>query len=497
MRSIHGLTRALVGVTLLSATAAAQGAPAATNAPPSSKAVVLKNKAPVSDKVLDVRLPKPKEGDLANGLHLMVLEDHRAPQVSFSLLIPGAGGFFDPPGSIGAAATTAAMMREGTEYRTTGQISEQLETMAAFLNVGTGMSSLDATVSGSALTEHFAKLLDLAADVTLHPSFPDDELAKYKQRTGAGLAQQRSFPGFLSQELFAKVMNGDHPSGRVSVTPAGLMQLNRAALAEFHRAHYVPDHAVIAIAGDISYEQARAMVEARLGGWGKAGQPMPMATQPPPTGAARVYLVDRPNSVQTSLVVGTQAIERTDPDYDVLQVMNTVVGGGPTGRLFMHLREEKGYTYGAYSGLSAGRFRGTWNAQTDVRSDVTEPALTDLMAELKEIRDVAVPAKELQDRKRSMVAGFALSLESPQQVLQYYVTRWIYHLPADYWDTYPKRLMAVTSAQVQAAAKKYLDPSRVQIVAVGDGKKVGEIMAKFGPLETYDTEGQKVLKTVP
>jgi predicted Zn-dependent peptidase len=201
--------------------------------------------------------------------------------------------------------------------------------------------------------------------------------------------------------------------------------------------------------------------------------------------------------VQTNFVVGTQGIDRANPDYDVLQLMNAVVGGGPTGRLFTHLREEKGYTYGAYSGLTAGRFKGTWNASTDVRSDVTEPALTDLMDELRQIRDVTVPVKELQDKKRSLVASFALSLESPQQVLNYYVTRWIYKLPADYWDKYPERVMNVTAAQVQAAAKKYLDPKNVQIIAVGDGKKVESILRKFGPLEVYDTEGQKVSRVVP
>ena len=163
----------------------------------------------------------------------------------------------------------------------------------------------------------------------------------------------------------------------------------------------------------------------------------------------------------------------------------------------MHLREEKGYTYGAYSGLSAGRYRGTWSAQTDVRSDVTEPALKDLLGELVAIRDTTVPAKELQDRKRSLVAGFALSLESPQQVLNYYVTSWIYKLPADYWDKYPQRVMGVTAAQVQAAARKYLDPARVQIIAVGDRKKVEEILRKFGTLEVYDTEGKKVIGVVP
>jgi zinc protease len=219
-----------------------------------------------------------------------------------------------------------------------------------------------------------------------------------------------------------------------------------------------------------------------------------VAHEPPPIGPAKVLLVDRPNSVQTNFIVGTQAIERTNPDYDVMQVMNQVVGGGPTGRLFVHLREEKGYTYGAYSGMTAGRYRGTWNASTDVRSEVTEPALRDLMGELVAIRDTVVPAQELKDRKRSIVASFALSLENPAQVLNYYVTRFIYKLPADYWDKYPQRVMAVTAPQVQAAARKYLDPKRMQIIAVGDGKKVEEALRKFGDVRVYDTEGKPVVK---
>jgi zinc protease len=470
---------------------------AAQQAPPKPQAVVMKGKAPVSNKILNVKLPRPQEGTLANGLHLIVLEDRRTPQVSFSMLIPGAGGYFDPAGSAGLASVTAAMMREGTPSRTTLQISEQLETMSASLNVSTGMSSIDATLSGSALTEHVERLFDIAADVLLNPSFPDEEFAKYRQRSLAQLQQQRSIPGFLAQELWSKIVNGDHPASRISMTPADLNKVTRDQIVAFYRAHYVPDHALIAFAGDISYSAARKLVDARFGSWKKAGIPAPKATDPPPAAPGRVYLVDRANSVQTNFVVGTQAIERTNPDYDVLQLMNAVVGGGPTGRLFTHLREEKGYTYGAYSGMSAGRFKGTWSASTDVRSDVTEPALTDLMDELRQIRDVTVPAKELQDKKRSLVASFALSLESPQQVLNYYVTRWIYKLPVDYWDKYPERVMNVTAAQVQAAAKKYLDPKNMQIIAVGDGKKVEGILRKFGPLEVYDTEGQKVSRVVP
>jgi zinc protease len=411
--------------------------------------------------------------------------------------VSGAGGYFDAPGSVGLASATATMMREGTATRTTTQISEQLETMAATVGVSATMTGLDANVTGSALTENLDKLFDLASDILLHPSYPDDELAKYKTRTKTSLNQNRSIPGFLGQELYNKVMYGDDPAGRLVMTPEQLDKVTRTAMVDFHKAKYVPDHSAIAFAGDITYARAKALVESKLGGWKKTGAAQLAAKDPPAIGPAKVFLVDRPNSVQTNFIVGTQAIERTNPDYDVLDVMNQVVGGGPTGRLFVHLREEKGYTYGAYSGLNAGRYRGTWSAQTDVRSDVTEPALRDLLAELIAIRDTTVPAKELQDRKRSLVASFALSLESPQQVLNYYIIRWIYKLPADYWDKYPQRVMAVSAAQVQSAAKQYLDPSRVQIIAVGDGKKVEEILRKFGKLEVYDTEGKRVMGVVP
>jgi predicted Zn-dependent peptidase len=353
------------------------------------------------------------------------------------------------------------------------------------------MSSPEATVSGSSLTEHFGQLLDITSDLLLNPSFPDEELGRYKQRTRAQLLRQRSSPNFLASEMFARVIYGAHPAGRVSPTPQALDAVMRAQLAEFHRARYVPDHAAFAIAGDISLSEARKLVESKFAAWKKAGGPTPAVADPPALGAPKVYLVARPNSVQTNFIVGTPAIDRMNPDYDVLQVLNQVVGGGPTGRLFIHLREDKGYTYGAYSGLSAGQYRGAWQAFTDVRTEVTEPALRDLIGEVARIRDEVVPAKEFRDAKRTMVAGFALSLESPQQVLNYYITRWRYRLPSDYWDRYPERIAAVTEAQVQAAAKKYLDASRLQIVAVGDAK-IADIHKTHGVVEVFDTEGKRI-----
>jgi zinc protease len=205
-----------------------------------------------------------------------------------------------------------------------------------------------------------------------------------------------------------------------------------------------------------------------------------------------VSFVGRPNSVQTNLMVGAPAISRTDPEYDVVQVMNKIIGGGPTGRLFMVLREEKGYTYGAYSNVSAPIWRGAWTASTQVRTEVTGDALRDLLAEVRSCARSTIADKEFADHKRALVGSFALSLESPQQMIGYYITSWRYGLPADYWDKYPDRIEAVTKAQVQAAARKYLDPARCTSSRSGDPKTGPEALKEFGTLEIYDTDGKRI-----
>lgn len=459
--------------------------------PSTAPGTVLKNRAPVSSEVIRVRLPRPQEADLPNGLHLMVLEDHRAPIVNFQLLIDGAGGYYDPADQTGLAAFTAALMREGTATKKSEEISRALDRLAASLNINAAISSPFATVLGSSLSDQVDTVLGMLADVLEHPSFPEEEVARFKTRTRAQLAAQRSQPGFLASERFNHIVFGNHPSSRISATPASLDAVTRDALVAFHGAHYVPDHAVMAIAGDITLAQARDKVQAALGGWKKSGaSPAPLQEPPPITGPSTT-LVARPNSVQTTLLVGTQSIDRKDADYVALTVANRILGG-PEARLFEHLREQKGYTYGAGSNFNAGRFRGSWNASTDVRTDVTEPALTDLLAEIKDMRDTPVTEKELANHKRAIVAGFARSLENPTSVLTYYIDRYIYGLPADYWDTYPDLVEKVTAADVQRVAQKYWAADRLQVVAVGDAAKVEPILAKLGAVKKFDTEGKEI-----
>ena len=487
------MRRSLTTTALVAAAAAMMSAQGGSQQEPTTKGMVLKGKAPISKEVLKVKLPRPQEADLPNGLHLMVLEDRRLPQINFQIIIPGAGGYYDPPNQVGLAQYTASMMREGTKTRTTLQISQDLETMAANMGVGAGLSSQPATVSGGSLTENFDKLFDIATDVVLNPTFPADEWAKAKTRAKSGLLQQRTSPGFLAQEHYSRIMYGNHPAGRVTVTAESLDAITPEAMAEFHRTHFVPDHALVAFAGDISLAEARKRVEEKLGGWKKAGTPKPAVSDPPAPPAPKVTLVGRPNSVQTLLMIGAPGMTRTDPDYDALTVANRVLGG-VMGRLFRHLREEKGYTYGISSGINAPKYRGDWTASTSVRTAVTADALRDLLAEIEEMRTTTVPAGELQDNKGALVAAFALSLENTASVLNYYVQSWTYGFPADHWDTYPARIAAVTQEQALAATKKYWDPSRLQIIAVGDAPQITEVLKKYGTVDLYDADG-KPMKT--
>lgn len=459
--------------------------------PPSTTQMVLKGKAPVSKEVLKVKMPRPSRATLANGLELMVLEDHRTPQVTFQLVIPGAGGYFDPANGLGTASFVAAIMREGTTTRSSAQISEALETMGASLNVGAGAASTAAQVSGSALTPSFPALFDLAADMLLHPAFPAAEVDRYRSRTKGSLIQVRANPDFLATERLDELVFGTHPASRLLASAASLDAATPQSLADFYKTHYVPDHAMIAFAGDITLAQARSMVESRLGAWPKANVPKPATQDPPPIPGAKIVLISRPNSVQTTMYIGTQALARTSTDYTSLLVANRVLGG-VMGRLFRHLREEKGYTYGIGSGFASAPYVSAWNASTSVRTDVTDPALHDLLAEIALMRDTPVPQQELEDSKRALVASFALSLESPQQMLSYYIDSWTYNLPATYWDDYPARISAVTAADAQAAARKYWDASRLQIVAVGDVAKVRPILEKIGPVAVYDADGKPI-----
>jgi len=484
-RSAVGFSFLAVGALLLWATAPLHGQ---DSAPPPSK-VERKNKAPVSGEILRVKLPKPIEAKLKNGLTVLILEDRRAPYVNLQLYIGGAGALFEPKEMAGLANATAAMLTEGTQSRSSVQIAEDIDRLGAALSAGSSFGSQDTVLSASGLSDNFDAWFGMFVEVLLNPSFPANELEKLKQRQRAQLREQRSSSGFLSSERFNRAVYGEHPAGQVSPTMESIASLNREALVEWHRQRYGPGGAILGIAGDVRAKEMIAKLEKRLAAWKNVEVKQTWPNNPAPATARRVLLVDRPNSVQTTLALGNIAIDRRNPDYEAMLVMNHVIGGGASSRLFLNLREEKGYTYGVYSDFSALRYPGPWRAGGSMRTEVTEGALTEFFYELRRIRDELVGAEELEASKRAIVASFALALEQPTRVLGFAIAAKQYGFAADYWDSYPARIMAVSAADVQRVARKYLNPEAMQVVAVGDASKIREPLEKYGAVQIFDSGG--------
>jgi zinc protease len=459
--------------------------------PRSSKGLVIKGKAPLAKEVLKVNLPRAYETKLSNGLQVIVLEQHKLPTFTMQMVIY-SGGLADPRDRHGVAQFTASLLREGTRTRTSKQIAEQVDSIGATLGANSSLSSLTTNVIASGLTDNFDAIMELFADVILNPSFPADELTKLKTRSLAQLRLQRSNPSFLANEMFSKVMYGSHPASRISLTSEEIGRLTPGALQEFHAAHYKPNNAIFAIAGDVKPAEIAAKLEKTFGAWQRGDVPPPSIPNAGEAGMAKIYVINRVPSVQTNLVLGNLSIERTDPNYYALDVMNQVVGGGASARLFLNLREDKGYTYGAYSSLSAFKYRGVFRASTEVRTEVTKASMDELMYELNRIRDEKVPPEEFDRAKRTIIGGFALQLESPQALLNNIITQKLYGLPADYWDNYTLKIAAVAQDDVQRVARKYLDLAHLQIVAVGDASKIADLLKQYGTVEIYDTEGKPV-----
>lgn len=451
-----------------------------------------KNRAPVSREILRVKLPKPHEARLKNGLTVLILEDHRAPFVSMQLSIRGAGPLFEPAHRVGLASATAQMLREGTTTKNSLQIAESIDRLGASVGAGAGFGSSETVLSASGLSDNLDSWFAIAADILLNPSFPAEELEKYRQRVRVQLRQQRTNANFLTSERFNRAVYGDHPAANVSPTTESVDALTREALQQWHQERYAPQNAILGIAGDVRAKELLPKLENWLAAWKRTELATPLPENPAPLRARKIFLVDRPNSVQTTIALGNIAIDRRSPDYVPLLVMNQIIGGGATGRLFLNLREEKGYTYGVYSDFSALRYPGPWRAGGNMRTEVTDAALVEFFSEIRRIRDERVPLSELAASKRSIAARFALSLEQPSTVLGLALLRKQYGFPADYWDTYVTKILAVTAEDVQRVARKYLNPDAMQLVAVGDAGKIRAVLERYGRVELFDSDGRAI-----
>src|SRR5215203_6689709 len=436
-----------------------------------------------------ISIPTARETTLRNGLSLVVVEDSRLPLVSYRLAFP-VGGAFDPPGLPGLTDLLAGLLPEGTESRTSKEIAEEVARMGASLSAG---ATSDYTLVGASALSNFNDLiLDLMADVILEPSFPENEVELAKQNTKESLRQQRAQPSFLASEMVSRVMYGEHPYSTVAPTPESIDRSSRDDFVKFHRSKLVPNNAVFIVVGNIRYDDILNRVESLFSTWQRGEELVANFPAPPVRTKRTAYLVDRPGSAQSNIVIANSGITRTSPDYFPMMLMHTVLGATASSRLFMNLREDKGYTYGAYSSLDARRSAGSFRATAEVRTPVTGDSLKEFFYELERIRKEPVSDKEIADAKSYLTGVFPIRLETQEGLTDQLVQIKMLNLPNDYLQNYRDRVQAVTIADIQRVAEKYVKPDEAALIVVGDGSSVLDQIKPFcEDIDIYNTAGKR------
>ncbi len=438
-------------------------------------------------KPIAFNVPKPFETELKNGLKIVIIEDKSLPLVNYRLAFQ-QGDINDPADSIGINSAVADLLNEGTKTRTSKQIAEEIERLGA--SISTSSSSDNTVISASTLSLYSSDVLKLIADMVLNPVFPENEVNLYKSNAIDNLKFERSDAGFLADEQINKIIYGDHPYSITSPTAENIKSLNRVKLIEYQKNNFTPNRVILIAVGNVDRKEFLKNVEDLFGKWeSKPISKVKFAT-PPERKEKTITIVDRPGSVQSNIVLSNLAIDYSSPDYFPVLVMNQVLGGGASARLFLNLREDKSYTYGAYSRFNTKRLAGDFEATSEVRTPVTGDALKEFFYELDRIRKDDVDNSELQDAKNYLTGTFPIRAETQGGLTNLILTQQLYGLPVDYLQTYRDRINAVTPADVKRVANKYLQPEKVAMVIVGDAD---EILPQVKPyaekINIVDTEG--------
>lgn len=431
--------------------------------------------------------PDFQQATLSNGLKVFIVENHRAPTVTFRLVIK-AGDSLDGS-KPGLSDATADQLDKGTAKRTAVQFAEEADFIGASIGAASGPDTVSVVASG--LVRDLPKVLDLFADALLRPTFPAEELVKYQRQTISGLIAQKQQPAALGAKLMGKLLYGAHPYGAYA-SEQSVASIAREDLAAYHDRQFIPANATMAVVGDIGAKEAIAQLEKALADWKNPveGASKPEAFPPLPEApkALTIHLVDRPGSVQSVVILARRGVPRNNPDVPEIGVMNSILGGGFSGRLFQNLRERHGYTYGSSSSFSMRRSAGVFQCGAEVRNEVTGPAITELLAEVKRLRDEPPPEAELNMQRQYLAGNYLLSLESPATTAERVQEIELNGLPADYFKNYAKRVSEVSAPRIKALAEKYLGVDDATVVVVGEAKEIKAQLEKLGPVITYDLD---------
>ncbi|HTH03894.1 MAG TPA: pitrilysin family protein [Vicinamibacterales bacterium] len=431
----------------------------------------------------------PQQFTLPNGLTVIFSERRELPVVSATLVF-GSGSGTNPPDQPGLANFAVAMLDEGTATRNALQIAEEAARLGATLTTSSAMDASQVAVTS--LSRQFPSALALMSDVVLHPTFPSEEVERQRASRLANLVSQKSNPAQIAQRVMAAAVFGpNHPYGYIEIgTEASNKALTRDAMVGFWKQQLVPGNAALVVVGAISRSELEKLASPAFAGWsgqvpGRTSMPAPRPTD------AKLIIVDTPGAAQTQLRIAGVGARRTTPDYEATEVMNMVLGGLFTSRINLNLREDKGYTYGAFSTFAFRKEPGPFYVGSGVRTDATAPSVSEILTEIRKMRDVQVTVDELSLGRDSLVRSLPGRFETSEQAAGSLSSLYVYQLGLDYYAQYVERLLGVDAASVQAAARKYLLPDQLLVVAVGDRQKIESDLKnlQLGTIEYRDAEG--------
>ncbi|HLW21308.1 MAG TPA: pitrilysin family protein [Cyclobacteriaceae bacterium] len=443
-----------------------------------------RTKLPEPGPAPQIKLGEVEEFTLANGLRVFVVENNKLPRVAFSLVLERDPLFEGE--KAGLTGFVGEMLTAGTTTRTKEQLDEEVDFIGASLSAGS------TSLFGSSLKKHQDKILELMADVLFNPVFPQSELDKQKKQALTGLAQAKDNPDAISSVVTSALVYGkNHPYGE-NQTEETTENVTVEDIKSYYNTYFKPNIAYLAIVGDIDKKEAEKLVNQYFGKW-EMGEVQALEYQNPATpDKIQVGIVDRPASVQSVIKLGYPVeMNPAKDDFLSTRLLAHILGGGSSSRLFMNLREDKGFTYGAYSSIGSDKLVASFSASAAVRTEVTDSAIHEMIYEIRNIVENGITEEELEEAKANLSGSFGRSLENPSTIASFAINIARYDLPEDYYSTYLQRLNALTVEDINAAAKKYIQPENMYITIVGKGDDFKDKVSRFGEVKLYTNTGEE------
>ncbi|MBT8295976.1 MAG: insulinase family protein, partial [Gramella sp.] len=459
-----------------------------------SFAQVDRSKQPEPGPAPKINLGQPDEFTLSNGLKVLVVENHKLPRVSASLIIDNVPHAEAKPATAGLVSS---LMGTGTENMSKDEFNEEVDFLGANINFGSE------SAYASSLSKFFPRIMELMAEGALRPKFTQEEFESEKTKQIEGLKANEKNVGAIASRVSAALAYGkNHPYGEFA-TVENTEKVTLQDVEKFYNNYFKPANAYLVVIGDVKTSEVKKLAEKNFGSWAKGApttKELPKVTNASET---QINLIDMPNAVQSELrLQNTIDLKMSDDDYFPVLVANQILGGSFGSYLNMNLREDKGYTYGARTSTGADKYASRFVASASVRNEVTDSAIVESLKEINRIKTELVEAETIENAKSKFAGDFVLRLESPSTLANYALNIKTNDLSDDFYENYLKRINEVTAEDIKRVANKYYQIDNMRIVVAGKASEIAENLEKVEfngktiPVKYYNKLGEEIEKPV-